>query len=143
MKRISIHTSKYENELRDFAARAAAAGTIAIKWSRFCEKKRLFVLGCACADYPSTLEALSSLLMDIAETENPVYRYSIKLRSLAHDMRNPSVCERETSRLRRFFAENKNLHLEGYVTFRMAEYRDKLDMMIYSLVKKIKFSKRD
>jgi len=141
MKRISIHTSKYENELRDFAAKAAAAGTIAIKWSRFCEKRRLFGLGCVCADYPTTLEALSFLLMDIAEAENAVYRYSLKLRALAHGMRNPAICEQEVSRLRKFLRENKILHLEGYVTFRMDEYRDKLDMMIYSLVKKIRFSK--
>jgi len=140
MKQLNICTSKYENELRDFAAKAAAAGTIAIKRSKTNE---LFELECVCMNYKALPGALTGLLMDIAEAENAVYRHSPKLREMARDVRNSPIHEREVGRMRAFLAENKALNLEGYATFRLGEYRDKLDMMIYTLVKKIKFGKGD
>ncbi|MCL2215690.1 MAG: hypothetical protein FWB91_01590 [Defluviitaleaceae bacterium] len=143
MKQLNIYTSKYENELRDFAAKEAAAGTIAIKHSRTCEKRRLFELCCVCLNYKTLPESLTALLMDIAEEENPVYRHSPRLREMAQSVRSSLVHKQEVKQMRAFLAENKALHLEGYATFRLSEYREKLDMMIYTLVKKIKFSKED
>ena len=143
MKQLNIHTTKYENELRNFAAKAVEAGTISIKHSKLNEKRRLFELTCMCLNYKALPGALTELLMDIAEAENAVYRHSSKLRAMAQEVRKTPIYTSEVKRMRTFLAENKALHLEGYVTFRMEEYREKLDMMIYTLVKKIKFSKED
>ena len=143
MRRLNIYTTKYEQELRDFAAKAAAAGQIAIGCSRYCEKRRLYRLECTCTDSKALPETLAGLLMDVAEAENAVYKCSPKLRALANGMRSAAIREGEAKRMRIFLTENKALHLEGYATFRMTEYREKLDMMAYSLVKKIKFGKRD
>ena len=139
MKQLNIYTTKYENELRDFAQKATEAGTIEIKHSG--EKRGQFELGVVCVDRKNLPTALTALLMDIAEAENPVYRHSSKLRVMVQSVRNSPIHSREVKRMQSFLTENKTLHLEGYATFRMGEYRDKLDMMIYTLIKKIKFSK--
>jgi len=143
MKRLNIFTNKYEGELRDFAARASAAGILLIRGSGFCENRQVYGLKITVLDVKALPEVLTSLLMDITEAENAVYKYSQKLRTMAATARLTSIHDREVKQLKLFLAENKTLHLEGYVTFRLGEYRDKLDMMIYSLIKKIKFGTGD
>ncbi|MCL2386123.1 MAG: putative sporulation protein YtxC [Defluviitaleaceae bacterium] len=141
MKKIVIFTTKYENELRDFAAKAAASEIIYINdSSKKCER---YALRISIADKDAFSEEFLLALMNIAEKENPVYRYSAKLRKMARELRESPLQGRELHRLKSFFAASKEINIEGYVTFRMGEFREKLDTMIYSLVKKIKFSNGD
>ncbi|MDR0273524.1 MAG: hypothetical protein LBI27_09435 [Clostridiales bacterium] len=136
MKRFTLYSAKYENALRNFAEKAAAADNIYI--NRICHK-RGYAVNFAVADREAFCELLLALLFDIAESENPVYRKSEKLREMAKNLRQTQLYGRELRRLRQFIAGSKCLHIEGYVTFRMGEFREKLDMMIYTLIKKIKF----
>jgi hypothetical protein len=134
MKRFTIYTVKYANELDEFAAKAAASEAIYIK-----RKPNNFILSFTVSQREAFFEMLLAVLTDIAVRENSVYRYSAKLREMAQDLRNTPLYGRELRQLREFVSESNELHIEGYVTFRMCEFREKLDTMIYSLVKKIKF----
>jgi len=133
MKQITVYTNKYKNELAAFACTAVDnklctivnnhAGSI-----KFCWEKS------AAEDFT---RALLRLMQNIAMQENPVYRHSPKLQGLAESL--PDSCE--TERLCAYTKESKQLHLEGYVTFRMGEYCAKLDAMLYTIVKKINLNK--
>jgi len=138
MKRLSIYTAKYEKEKNEFAARAAAAGIVITRDGGFCEKRQMFYTKFTCLDERSVNLELTALLMDIAEAENAVYRYSPKMRGAAAKIRQTPVFQQEAALLKIFLAENKFLFLEGYTTFRLNEYRENLDMMIYTMIKKLK-----
>lgn len=140
MKRFTLYTIKHESELRDFAEKAAAAEMIYIQGVT---ERDGYAIELTVARRDVFCEALLGLLMDLAENDNAVYRYSAKLRVMAGALRAGPVFARELRRLREFVRDSKLLFMEGYVTFRMAEFREKLDMMIYSLVKKIKFGTGD
>ncbi|MCL2578368.1 MAG: putative sporulation protein YtxC [Defluviitaleaceae bacterium] len=141
MKRFTLYTTKYEAILRDFAVKAAAADIIYI--NKTGREKNGFEVGFAMVQREAFCELLLRLLMDIAESENPVYKHSAKLRKMARDLRYASTFAHELRLLKEFVSNGKELNIEGYVTFRMGEFREKLDLMIYSLVKKIKFSNGD
>ena len=138
---MQIFTEQYENALRDFAAKAAAAEIVHIIKSR--NTSHMNVLEIKINRHEAFYEALLAMLLDITEMENPVYRQSNKLRSMAHGLRRTPLAARELQRLREFVAENSSLHIDGYITFRLSEFREKLDILIYSLVKKIKFGQKD
>ena len=137
MKRLTIRSQKYQSELEDFAAKAIAAELIKtgnIKGN---------TLKLTITETETFCEMLMNLLADAAEMENPIYKNSVKLRKMARDLRRTPAYIRELRQLKEFTAGSKELNIEGYVTFRMSEYKEKLDMMMYSIVKKIKFSNRD
>jgi len=143
MKRLILYTINYEGELRNFAKNTA--GLVKVNWAKWHEKKRVFGL-CLSWEYAygdGVIEELMYFLEDIAVTENPIYRNSAKLRNMAQNLRYAPVHKRERKRLKGFLRENGILHLEGYTTFRMEEYRDRLDMMTYSLIKKLNMSNRE
>jgi len=95
------------------------------------------------ANLPVLTNGLIALLIDIALEENPVYRHSQKLRDMAYDLRDTALHRKLAGDLTRFLTRARDLHLEGYLNFRMAEYREKLDMMSYSLIKKMKLTQQD
>lgn len=143
MKRTIIYTTKYKDEVERFASKAVAAEVITIKWSG--NRGRTYGLGCLWAgghEGSEFYERLLSLLMEVAEKENPIYRHSPKLRDLAKDLRRTDIYKKELRQLKGFLSGSGTLHLEGYVTFRMSEYREKLDMMVYSLVKKLRLENK-
>ena len=84
-----------------------------------------------------------ALLANIAQQENPLYQQSQKLREMAGDLQGTALYSSLQKSLEHFVKHNQVLHLEGYVTFRMTEYREKLDMMSYSLIKKMKLCHKD
>ncbi|MCL1883371.1 MAG: putative sporulation protein YtxC [Defluviitaleaceae bacterium] len=141
MKRFSLYTVKYENVLREFAARTSAAEIIYI--NKNCKNQEGFALYFSVKERELFCEMLLGFLMDIAEGENPIYKHSARLRGMAGELRESPIFGRELNQLREFFTNSRELNIEGYVTFRMCEFREKLDMMIYSLVKKIKFGNED
>ena len=142
-----IFTTKYEAELRDFAATAAADDVIYIQESEKKKKKTTedsgFSMRFSISQRDAFCETLLRFLMDIAENENPVYKHSPKLRAMASNLRSRCIFAKEKQRLGTFLRSSKQLVLEGYITFRMTEFCEKLDMMMYSLVKKIKFGARE
>ena len=98
-------------------------------------KNRRYIL-----EAPAT-EALARSLMHvlhkIALAQNPVYRHSPKLRDLADGILNTDTFARALAQLKAFLKSSKEINLEGYATFRMEAYRAKLDMMLYTIMKKI------
>ncbi|MCL2357157.1 MAG: hypothetical protein FWC70_08375 [Defluviitaleaceae bacterium] len=141
MKQFTIRTSRHEASLKDFAARAAAAEMIYINNVRKTQTE--CALKFAVVRREPFCALLLTFLADTAALENPVYRHSAKLREMALSLRKTPLFKRELRLLREFFAQNSELNVEGYTTFRMFEFREKLDTMIYTLVKKIKFGGDD
>jgi len=94
---------------------------------------------------PPATEAFARSLMHvlhkIALAQNPVYRHSHKLRDMADGILNTDTHAHALTQLKTFLKSNNAINLEGYVTFRMENYRAKLYMMLYSIVKKINLSK--
>lgn len=133
MKHLTIKTKKYENELKEFAENILNAEFIHTTGSVKFTKYNINLLS----------QTLFHFLMDITECENNIYKHSPKLKALALKSRKSSVFTEEIKNLKEFIKENKTLHLEGYVKFRMADYAGKLDLMTYAIIKKIKFSKGD
>ena len=142
MKQLTIYTRMYNQMLEDFAARATAEGWITAS--------RVALAGgqlTVCCQYenarPALVKGLMNLLTDIIVRENPIFQYSPKLQDMAHDLRKTPLYETGLRGLRKFLRHNRALHLEGYVTFRMTDYREKLDMMSYTLIKKLKLNQKD
>jgi len=136
MRRLTIHTSNYKSELINFAKSVAESNLCAIK-----SHPGGINLTWKNSDCSSIFEELLLLLQNIAMYENHVYRHSPKLRDLAEGLKNTELHMYELQQLKAFLKANKELNLEGYVTFRMEAYREKLDMMLYTIVKKINLSK--
>ena len=143
MRRFTFFTRKYENELKEFVAKATEAKAIYIEKNEFFKRNEEFALGVAIADKNTFCEILLGLLMDISVSENPIYKHSAKLRIAAEGLNNTPIFTRELRRLKEFLSESRELNIDGYVIFRMNEFKEKLDMMVYSLVKKIKFGARE
>ena len=141
MKRLTLYTHRYELALRDFAAGAADNGLITVRRAGWRGNNRVFCVCCLWdALQPDFTDGLMVLLEEIAMQENPVYRQSPKLRDLGSDLRHTPVHSQGVKSLDQFLKLNRGLHLEGYVTFRMSEYCETLDMMTYSLIKKLKLT---
>jgi hypothetical protein len=140
MKRFLLHTVKHKAALIDFAEKVAADEVIYIKNTGNPDGAVFYF---AIAEREAFCETLLHLLCDIAEAENPIYKHSAKLRQMAHDLRKTPLFGSELRLLSEFVSTGKEIHLDGYVTFRMGEFKEKLDMMVYSLVKKLKFGNGD
>ena len=142
MKQLTIYTRRYSQMLEDFAARAKDDGLLEASRNR-CDGGMLTV----CCQYnhvkPFFVKELMNLLTDIIVQENPIFQYSPKLQDMAHDLRKTPLYDTALKSLMRFLKHNRALHLEGYVTFRMTAYREKLDIMSYTLIKKLKFNQKD
>ena len=140
MPHLTISTHKYPQLLDDFAAEAEKNGWLAVRHTG--RHAGRFYINCSYSHIkPAFASGLMALLTRVAMEENPVYQHSPKLRDMARDL--PSPYEPGLKDLTRFLRHSGKLHLEGYVTFRMTEYREKLDMMSYSLIKKLKLIQHD
>ena len=143
MKQLTICTHKYIQLLEDFAARVKDSSPLTIRRCGEIIDGRFSV---DCLINPTDLifiQELMALLTDIALRENPVYKHSPKLRLLAEDLRTTALYHSLIGGLIRFLKHSRDLHLEGYVAFRMTEYRHKLDILSYSLIKKMKLIQQD
>ena len=136
MKRLNIHTSNYKSELTGFKKVLEKnnlclvqpyTGGISLAWESLANDM--------------VIDALLLMLQSIVMHENPVYRHSPKLRDLANSIKDTELHIHELQLLKAFIRANKNIHLDGYAAFRMEAYREKLDMMLYRIVKKIKSGK--
>jgi len=142
MTQLTIFTHRYNQQLEGFIGHATQAGALNIR--KMGRKNNIFFANCLVKHTtPVLVDAMLALLIDIALYENPIYRRSEKLRKLAGDLYGTPLYTKLHKDLKQFINHNKNLHLEGYMAFRMTEYREKLDMMSYSLIKKMKLSQQD
>ena len=137
MKRLTIYTQNHEKLLREFAQEFEMA---AVKFSRH-KKTRNNFFGVRFSWEGSAnlavVERLVFFLQDVALLENPIYRHSAKLREMACGLRETPTHSKEVQRLKAFLRGSRVLHLEGYILFRMGEYRHKLDIMSYRAIKKM------
>ena len=142
MKQLTISTHRYNRRLEEFAAAVACSGVIIRKAEGL--NCGLFNVNCQYGHAePAFIEGLMTLLADIAIQENPVYQHSPKLREMAGDLCGTPLYAAVRKDLTRFIKRSRVLHLEGYVAFRMSDYCEKLDMMSYSLIKKMKLIQQD
>ena len=121
MKRITLCTCSYEEKLREFADmikenglaevmdKEAVINNVNLSWKQINSSR--------------FTDALMVLLENVAALENPIYKHSPKLRALADGLRNTPLHQRELARLREFVKTARMLNIEGYITFRMGEYR--------------------
>ena len=133
MKELAIFTYKYIELLNGFAVSCA---------QEVRRKNNMYFVKCTTTE-PAFISRLLNLLIDIALQENPIYQQSPKLREMAKDLHQTEVYTNLKNALATYVRYNRVLHLEGYIAFRMAEYREKLDMMSYSLIKKMKLIQHD
>lgn len=134
MKTLTITTQSYGQALQ---ALAADGDGMTVRYAG--QHEGLYYMR-VIFDGTQPAETLTGLLEYVAVQENPVYRHSEKLTSLALTLRHTPIHADNLSRLTQYIKENRRLHLEGYVVFRMAEYRHKLDMMMFSLIKNMKLT---
>jgi len=140
MKQLTIYTNRYSQLLEEFTA-SAASNVLIVRRAGWLNGG-LFAINCA-YNPAAFARGLMTLLADIALQKNPIYQNSQKLRDMAGDLRGTDLYTTALGELSRFLKHNRILNLEGYVTFRMSEYREKLDMMSYSLIKKMKLIQQD
>lgn len=141
MKTMMFYTQSYEQALRAFLTEAAVNTWLAVRYEG--TREGLFFTCCAYESLTAEpMDALVSLLEYIAIQENPVYKHSAKLTGLALELKQTAVHTDNIRRLGRYLKQNRALHLEGYVTFRMPEYTGRLDEIMYSLIKKLKLTEQ-
>ncbi|MDR1663665.1 MAG: hypothetical protein LBR83_01915 [Clostridiales bacterium] len=141
MKLLTIFTREYEQALGAFVSAETDAGRLSRRGEGRAEG--LFFLSCAFDAKNKSgevVEGIASLLEYVAIQENPVYRQSPALQNIALDLRGTPVHAENIKKLRAFLQQNRALHLEGYVSFRMSDYREKLDLLTYSVIRKILYA---
>ena len=133
LKLITIYTEKHEDLLQGFQKNTFMVirgqgymGPLFYTRLAYNPKELLFA------------EGLTHFMEDIVLYDNPVYRYSPKLREAAHQIRCSPVHIEIRDQLRQYLKQNKTLHIEGYAAFRMDAYKWKLDMLMFGLIKKLK-----
>ena len=143
MKRLMIYTHEYNKELEYFAARAKECEGLIIRNFEQSQNGQVSIVCHYRRDDNAFLDGLAALLAEIAQQENPLYRHSPIMRDMADDLRNTQIFAGIKAALVGFLKHSTVLYLEGYVAFRMSEYREKLDYMSYSLIKKMKLIQQD
>ena len=143
MKRLTIYTHSYGQELERFAARVKECEGLIIRSMGPQESGQVSVVCHYRRDNSTFLDGLAILLAEVAQQENPLYRHSPKMRDMADDLRGTQIFASIKAALVGFLKHSTVLYLEGYVAFRMSEYREKLDYMSYSLIKKMKLIQQD
>jgi len=86
------------------------------------------------------IEAFVTLLERIVISDHPVYGNSPKLADMALELKATEIHQLNMAELAAYLVTNNILHLEGYATFRMADYRHRLDVMMYCVIKKMKLT---
>ena len=142
MKRLTIYTKQHEYILREFAREI---GTASVDWAKWRDNDRLFgvCITWENAMHGSIVEKLAVFLQDIAALENPIYKHSPKLREIAKRLQSTPAHSREVKRLKSFLKNSRTLNIEGYIAFRMSEFRHQLDIMSYRVIKKLRICERE
>ena len=132
MKRLSLHTTKHKASCRALIN----SGTL-----HFLKQAEWVHSGHAIVEWDTGndndfAKTLLHLFYDIAIHQHPVYRHAPKLRDMAQQLRDTPLYINDLMGLKAFLHTNHVLHIDGYITFRMDAYHEKLDMMLYTVAKK-------
>jgi hypothetical protein len=136
MRLLAIYTQQYEQALKAFVQEENTAARLSVR--REGRRGGLFYLNTAYdAGNRGFVGPLTCLLAYIAAMENPVYRGSPKMMGLARELRRTPIHAECAAMLDEYLHCHRQMHLEGYVTFRMAAFREKLDMLSYTVIKRM------
>ena len=126
MKRLTIFTQNHKAALTDFANEVGGhfvGDRAKITW----ETKH-------------TYNMASKLVIFLEESvmrDNPIYNQSEKLCEMVRNLRTTPSHENEVKKLCAFLRTSRELNIEGYILFRMCEFRHMLDIMSYRVMKKM------
>jgi len=132
MKRITLYTLRYQTELTSFAENIKDICTVE-------PSKNGFLVSWELTNTAPFANRLLEFLQNIALLENPIFKHSSKLKNIVGDLKE--INEQELLSLNHYIKTNKEMNLEGYVAFRLTEYKEKLDSLLYSWIRKINRSK--
>ncbi|MCL2698804.1 MAG: putative sporulation protein YtxC [Defluviitaleaceae bacterium] len=128
MRTLSIHTWKYREALSRFFP---VDGELILE--RGSENGMDYVYAC---NRRSTRNRLQSLLEYIMLSDNPALAEGEKVfHSVADIAFRPSRTIMQ-SRLDEFLKEAGMINIEGYINFRLGEYTERINAILYSIVKK-------
>jgi len=139
MKRLTIYTVGFDKELQNFAKEF---GLVRLRWAKWHRRGGVFGahLTWENGDAVEVVGQLCRFLQELVALESPVYRGSPKLMELVRGLQNTPTHQREVQRLKGFLRASRVLHIEGYLNFRMGEFRNQLDVISYRAVKKMKLT---
>ena len=126
MKTLTIHTDAYLNELDAVTSgfirrvKRPEQGSIKLYYETF------------------DTEGFFSFLKWAAFQENAALRNMPKLAELTRKLISHDVERFNIECLAEYIKNNRVLNLEGYIHFRMAEYNDYLNYLLYAIVKRTK-----
>ena len=127
MKKLTIYTANHESYVKNFVA-----GIDIIKT----EHKKPLCITWQNENHNQVVSHLATLLQQLAAKENPIYKSLPKMMELAKNLSTQN--EEEAKRLKYFLKTSRRLNIEGYITFRMSDYRHKLDILGYRVIKKLR-----
>ena len=137
MKTLTLCTHEYRQALEGYLS--ALVGKDALDgFTKASTAKEPIPFAAQCAHDAMDVDALAQLLEHIAILRHPVYRHSPKLTDIALELRHTKIHETNVKQLTQYLHENDKLHLEGYTTFRMADFSHELDMRLYSIIKRMR-----
>ena len=126
MEYLTIHTSSAGDKLESLLANA-----------RSCERHEHDGRRSATvrtAEINKTL--FFDILQDVALDSNTVIKNSAKLRRLVLAAMPMSVISRQERMLDSYLRENAAIDIEGYVKFRMCEFNNHVNFLLYKIIKK-------
>jgi hypothetical protein len=128
LKTVIIYTEQYIDKLTIFLDN----NPIPVRGKG--NKGALFYARCAYdADGTDFFKSFALFLEGIVLDENPVYGHSPKLKEMTGRLNGMTALS-----LREYLTENKTLHIEGFITFRMEEYKYQLDRAMMGMIKKLR-----
>ncbi|MDR1560340.1 MAG: putative sporulation protein YtxC [Clostridiales bacterium] len=126
MRTLTIHTDAYLKELDE-----ATSG--------FIRRVKRLEQGFIKLYYETfDTEGFYSFLEWAAFQENAALRGMPKLTELTRKLISPDIGARNIESLDEYIKKNRGLHVEGYVRFRMAEYNNYLNCLLYAIMKRTK-----
>jgi len=139
VKRLTIYTVGFDRQLYDFAR---DFGLVRLLWAKWRSGGQVFGVQLAWenGDTTEVVGRVCGFLQQLVALENPLYGHSPKLMELALGLQGTPVHQREVKRLKGFLRGSRVLHIEGYLNFRMGEFRNHLDVISYRAIKKMKLT---
>ncbi|MDR2650178.1 MAG: hypothetical protein LBB94_10745 [Clostridiales bacterium] len=126
MRTLTIYTDTYLEELAEATSgfirrvKRPGQGYIKLYYERF------------------DTEGFYSFLEWAAFQENAALKGIPKLAELTRGFISPDIGLRNIRILDEYIKKNRTLHVEGYVHFRMAEYNDYLNRLLYGILRRAK-----
>ncbi|MDR1540119.1 MAG: putative sporulation protein YtxC [Clostridiales bacterium] len=125
MKTLSISTDEYYKELDDYTQSFARR----IK-KRDQNSIKVYYEEFDAADFYQFLDW-------VVFQENPALKCVAKLAEITKKNIPKAIEQKNIKELAEYISSNRTIHLEGYIKFRMDEYNDYLNRVLYAIIKKL------